>query len=170
MLGGMSPVKVAIFAVVVIAVGVLASFWLEQETEMEPRRPEIPKPQASKPKKEPAPAQPKLVIREAKIQPVGNTQYEVTYFIKNTGRENTPGSTVVRIYPLRYGTPMGVPTEEPVREGEYGWSTVIQDRVPMLLAGKQVERKVTFNADPRVEPARYLKGRVHFQIDGHPQE
>lgn len=163
----MTPSRVALLAVVVIILGVAASLWLKEETNVSTQPP--PPSSSSKTEQkaeEPAPATARLKVLRAKIMEKNPRTFELTYTITNAGQATTPGSTRVKIFPFRFATPTNSNTEEPVQEGDYGWDIPMPDVVPQLAPGETVQRKMEFQRNKRFDPAVSLLPRIHFEISG----
>lgn len=162
----MKPIHVAVFAVIFIVLGALTSFWLKEETNMQPlaaKKPELVRQVDTYSK------QPKLEVLNAVIKKVQDNRYALTYTLANASQAPLEDVTRVVIFPYRFATPHYLETEDPVHEGQPGWNYSLTDVVQPLKAGEQVTRTVELPNDPRFEPADSLIPRVHFAIKGHPQ-
>lgn len=162
----MKPIHVAIFAVLFIVLGVLTSFWLREETDMQPLAPKEPE---RVQKVDTYSKIPKLVVMNPRIEPGEGNDHRITYTLANASQAPLEEFTRVVIFPYRFATPHYLGTEEPVEEGQQGWNDFITDVVQPLEAGGQLQRTVELPNNPNFEPSSNLIPRVHFAIEGHPQ-
>lgn len=164
----MQPIHVAIFAVIVIFLGALASFWLKEETAPPPVATyEAPKEEI---KVDASSLKPKLLVKNAYTKPIGEQDFEVYYTLVNASQAPLDEVTRVTIFPYRHATDSYKDYEGMVDLGDSGWRVSQTDLVKPLKPGEQVERKVKLNYQPRYTPLKALSATTHFAIQGHPQE
>ncbi len=160
----MKPIHVAIFAVIVIFLGAMVSFWLQEEIDAEPVTTLEPERKAKV-----VSDVPKLVVKSPRTRTYDDGSFDITYTLVNESSAPLNEPTRVVIFPFRYATKNLLGTEAPVDEGEAGWNISVGDTVAPLGAGEQVQRKIKVEANPNFEQVVSYLPFIHFQIEGHPQ-